>query len=250
MNELYNILELNKKERAVLADLVKVNIPVRSAVLAGNLGLPRQTVCSILTKFVDKGMIVQTDRGGIKYFYTDVRELVKFIDIERGKLLKTRSVLRGDKSYLVKSTEKNRDHVPKVEFYSGATGIQKLFESILDIYKKAKSKRFRGYGINHFAHSKALENYLDYFIRKRAKYSVQTNLFIAKGPDGFNITNESSSFGRSIKRIDSDPQMAGVYIVSNRIYLFSYKDNIGIMIENSTIVSLLKSAFDDHWDRS
>ena len=32
--------------------------------------------------------------------------------------------------------------------------------------------------------------------------------------------------------------------------IFSYQDEVGVMIENEKIFSLLKSAFDDHWQRT
>ncbi len=86
-------------------------------------------------------------------------------------------------------------------------------------------------------------------MKKRASYGVDTHLFIAKGPDGFNIHDEKSAYRRTVKRLDIDQQMAGIYFVANRAYFFSYEDNVGIMIENQSIVSMLKHVFDDHWKR-
>ena len=156
-------------------------------------------------------------------------------------------MLHGGSAYSIKSTAE--PDLPEVNFYSGALGQMKLFEGILEIYKKGKSKKFRGYGINQLSSSKFLDDYLNYFVKKRHSFGVETSLFIGQGKDDFGITNDTNALGRTIKHIDIESQMAGIYYVQDRMYLFSYKDNVGIMIRNKTIVQMLKDIFDDHWNR-
>ncbi|TAK57259.1 hypothetical protein EPO17_02440 [Patescibacteria group bacterium] len=108
--------------------------------------------------------------------------------------------------------------------------------------------KFRGYGINYFYGS--LESFLQNFVKERYGYGVKTNLFIANAPDNFNIVDEKSALGRTVKHLDMEEQKAALYLVANRAYLFSYADNVGVMIENQAIIQLLKDVFDDHWEKS
>jgi len=95
-----------------------------------------------------------------------------------------------------------------------------------------------------------LGDYLYDFVKKRHAYGVKTELFIGKGEDDFMITDgRSSALGRTVKHLNMPPQQAGAYIVGDAVYLFSYRDNVGIKIENAAIVELLKASFDDHWKR-
>ena len=247
MEKILDTLGFNRREREVALCLMNSTKPLKSRDISNVQNMPRQTVYSILLGLAKRGLAIQTDKNGVRYYFSNVRELIRYIDLERDRLQKIKSELKGNESYVLKNS---KDHsLPSVHFYEGSLGLRKLFESILEEYKKGKSKNFRGWGINFFSHSKTLERYLSYMIRKRATYGVKTQLLIAKGPDGFGITDPSKALGRTVKRMDIEPQYAGIYLVANRVYLFSYKDNIGVMIENQSIVGMIKDIFDDHWKR-
>jgi hypothetical protein len=129
-------------------------------------------------------------------------------------------------------------------------GLEYLFRSMLEVYRKKKTQKFRGYGINFLARTQGLEDYIRYFLKERSRLGVTTDLFIAQGPDDFRITNETTKLGRDVKHLAIEEQNAGIYLVGNRVYLFSYKNNVGVMVENKEIVALMKSTFDDHWKKS
>ena len=210
---------------------------------------PRQTVYSILKRFVEDGLVTSTVKGGVRYFMCDYRHVTRFVDSEQSRLRRIRHALDTGLSPAV-ALGTGIAALPSVTYYEGSLGLEHLFENMLEVYKKGKYKRFRGYGINFLAETRGLEDYIRYFLAERAKLGVTTKLFIAEGPDDFRITDESSRLGRDITRLDIDEQNAGIYLVGSRIYLFSFKDNVGVMIENQAIAQFMESAFDDHWERS
>ncbi|MDB5259261.1 MAG: transcriptional regulator TrmB [Candidatus Taylorbacteria bacterium] len=248
MKQILKKIGLSETETSICVALVG-KPPMPSANIASSIGIPRQTAYSILIGLAEKGLVVQTAIRNVKHFHTDKLHLSAYLKNEQERMAKLRKELQGEAASTSERIRPMTGKLPKVEFYDGSMGQERLLESILDIYKRGKSKMFRGYGINYFTHAKGLENYLKYFIQKRASYKVDTRLFIAKGPDGFNIRDEKSAYRRTVKHLDIDPQMAGIYFVANRAYFFSYADNVGIMIENQSIVSMLKHVFDDHWKR-
>jgi predicted DNA-binding transcriptional regulator len=238
---------LYDNERLLVGALLRSKRPLRASEAATAAKLPRQTAYSILANLTHRGLLVETDRNGVKHFYTDMKEIARFIDLERSRLGKVRDSMRLGSGYALKDTP--RSDMPSVQFYEGALGLRKLFESILELHKKGKVKQFRGYGINQFKDSPALREYLSHFVRMRGSYGVKTKLFIGQGADDFKITGEASAQGRSVKHIDIEPQLGAAYFVGDRVYLFSYRDNVGVMIENQAIATMLKDAFDDHWKR-
>jgi hypothetical protein len=246
-NRLISNLNLGNRPAAVLRELLKLNATVTVSELAQHIHFPRQTLLSVLKQLSAVGLVIQTSKNGKLSYFSNYKQLLRYVESEKLRLDEIKAEIEYQKGIQL-PTRTADGQVPRVEFYSGSLALKKLFEDILSLYKQGKNKRFRGYGINYFSDAPELEEYLNYFIKKRASYGVKTDLIVAQGPDGFNIT-PGKEYGRSIKKIYIDPQLAGFYMVANRVYLFSYKDNVGVMIENMAIANLLKDVFDDYWSK-
>lgn len=238
-------LRYSKREVKVALALLELK-SARATVVGKKADEPRQTTYSILKRFVEDGLVTSTTKGNVRYFVCDYRHVTRFVDNEQSRLRRIRHSLDTGLSPAV-ARASNIAALPSVTYYEGSLGLEHLFQNMLEVYKKGKYKRFRGYGINFLAETRGLEDYIRYFLKERAKLGVTTKLFIAQGPDDFRITNESTRLGRDIKRLDIDEQNAGIYLVGNRIYLFSFKDNVGVMIENQAIALFMENAFDNHW---
>lgn len=217
--------------------------PCGASLLARELGFPRQSIYSILQKMLDQGLIEQTAYKSNKIFIADPNQILNFIDNTTKTLNKTKSELE---ELIPKMHEKhNSKSIPKVRYYDQKTGVRRLLENILEQYSKSNIKEFRGYGINRF--KGVVDDFLYEFVKKRFSYGVETKLLIAKEDDDFEITDESNRYGRTIKRMNIKEQEAGLYLVGDRIYLFSYKNNMGMVIEDEAIAKLLTDVFDSHW---
>lgn len=221
----------------------------RASEIAQDVRIPRQTTYSILAKLVHDGLVTPTSGKGVRRFTLDYGQLMHYIEERKDELERIRESLRNGYAPSV-AIQESQSRLPRVAYYEGATGLGHLFESMLEVYRKGKSKKFRGYGINFLASTRGLEDYVRSFLEERGRLGVSADLFIARGPDDFKITNESSRLGRNIKHLDIDEQNAGIYLVGNRVYLFSFKENVGVVVENQAIAEFLKNAFDDHWAKS
>ena len=241
-------LGLKKREVRVMRALMLLK-SARASDIAAECALPRQTAYSILKKLIGHGLVIGSSRGWYRTFSCDYGQLVRFVEGERRKLQRIRDALTSGNS-VPTETERHSSPLPAVTYFEGSLGLKLLFDNILDTYKRGKHKLFRGYGINFFAKTWGLEDYIRYFVKKRFGYGVQTKLIVAKGPDDFRITDESTRYGRAIKHLDTDEQNAGVYLVGSKVYLFSFKDNVGVMVENQSIAQFLEVAFDDHWAKT
>ena len=246
LSEILKKLHLSDKEILVYQTLLVLG-PSNAARIGKEITLPRQTIYSILQRMLDDGTIEQTDRSGVRHFFVDPNNLLTLIEKRKKVLEKTGSDLEKELPKILASQKHNKS-VPRIKYYEGSSGLQTLFENIIEQYKKGAEKVFRGYGVNHLGNTK-IENFLRDFMEKRHQQGVSTKLFIGQGENDFGITHEENRFGREVKNLDIEPQQSGIYIVGDRIYLFSFEDNVGIMIENISMVKLLKNIFDERWGK-
>ncbi len=237
---------LDEKEARIYLATVKVG-PSPLSKIAREAGVLRQTTYSIVSNLVQRGFIEESDRAGVKQFFADPKKLLLLLERQKEAL----ETSKNDVEQLLPEFERIRlsrtTKIPSVRYYSGDEGVQEAFEDILDHYKTGSEKKFRGYGVNTMRD--ILGDYLPEFIRRRGELGVETDLFVAEGDDDFEIT-ETTQYGRKVKRIAMPKQNAGAYVAGKRLYLFSYTDKVGVVIENKAIVDLLTQAFDDHWKKS
>jgi len=245
LGDILKKLNLTDKEALIYQTLLVLG-PSNAARIGKEITLPRQTIYSIIQNLVGQGIVEQSDRSGVKHFFVEPNNLLNLIEKRKKDLEKTGSELEKELPKII-ALQKHRKSVPKIQYYEGASGLQKLFENIIEQYKKGAEKVFRGYGVNHLGKTD-IDDFLRTFMEKRHGQGVITKLFIGKGDDDFGITSEENRYGRNVKQLDIEPQESGIYVVGDRVYLFSFEDNVGIMVENEPIVKMLKAVFDERWD--
>jgi predicted transcriptional regulator len=245
LKTLFKKLGLTEKEIEIYLAINSFG-PCAVSLIAKTAGLPRQTVYSILQKLIQDGFVEQSDKQGVKQFFTNPQRLPIVFEEKTRELIKNKLLIEKAIPELL-AQQKRLVSLPKVVYYEGKVGLKTLLNGIIDLYKQSPTeKEFRGFGVNQLG-STDIEDVLRDFIQRRSALCVATKLLIGNGSDDFEITNESNRYGREVKRLNIPHQQAAAYLVGNRIYLFSYADNVGIMIENQAMVKLLKNVFDAHW---
>ena len=243
--EILSKIGLSKKEVEVYLAMLKIG-PASAAQIAREVGMARQTVYSLLGAMVESGFVEESDRAGVKQFFVDPQHLITLLERRKEAAESQRRIVEKELPKMLALRPK-KVALPKVQYYEGENGLRRLFENILEQYKKGERDIFRGYGINKI-HG-LLSEYIPDFIKERYELGVDTRLFIGRGEDDFGITDTSKAYGRTVKRLDMEAQKAGMYLVGNRLYLFSYEDRVGVMIENETIARLFRATFEDQWER-
>ena len=243
LETVFTELGFSSKELEVYTVLLRIGL-ASAAIVAKEINLPRQTIYTLIRHLVAEGIIEESDKRGVKQFFADPDRLLSYIDRKRKTLEKNQDELKKElpKLFMV---GKRKNAFPKIAYYEGESGLKRLFENILDQYKKGEEEVFRGYGINTI-HG-LLHGYIPDFLQERYELGAETHLFIGRGSDDFAITDHSNALGRTVKRLNMNPQKAGLYIVGQRLYLFSYEDLVGVMIENEAMARLMRAVFDANW---
>lgn len=245
LNILFEELGFNDKEKEVYSILLRLG-PSTSSSVARELKYPRQTVHSILSTLAAGGFLEEGAWKGAKKFIANPEALVSALDL---RIKKTKNLKQKVEELIPTLTvlSKSRRAMPSVTYFEGEYGLKRIFDSILDQYKKGEERVFRGFGVNYFGKT-TIQEILRNFVKERfEKYKVDTRLFIAEGQDDFGISDTREKMGRTIKHINMPPQSSALYSVGDCLYLFSYDDEIGIMIKNESMVTMLNAIFDSYW---
>ncbi len=243
MEYLLEKLGVNKTDTKIYIFLVEVGW-CSVAQIARDINLPRQTVYSGLKQLLSIGIVEQSRTKKSGLFYADPQILISTINKHNIELERAKSTLEKNLPEILLQKKRYTQSYPTITYYEGEKSLQRLFDDILSQFKTKKDTVFRGFGVNTVKDK--LSGYAEKFIKERAKYDVETRLIIGLGPDDFGISG-ADPLGREVKRIPIPSQDAGVYMVANRLYIFSYKNKNGIMIEDESVVKFLREVFDYLW---
>ena len=236
------ILGLSNKEIRIYLSILNNN-PIKTSQIAREVGIPPQSINSILSKLTENGFIEQGNISGVKQYFADYRDLFTLIDKRSQSFSKERKNLEEEMSKYLKLT--NPKNNPRTTYHEGYEGLKRVFEGMLEYWKSGAEKQFRAYGIRKFP--KELEGFLINWIKERHTLGVTSRVIIGKGPKEYTISGKMNEYGRTVKKIDIDPERAAIYIAGDRIYTFSFENKIGVTIEEPAIAELLKNVFDNHW---
>ncbi len=245
MDNILHSLGCNKKEIQVYLTLLKIGLSNISQI-SQETKIPRQSLYYILNSLVNHGLAEQTDIRGIKKFAVNIFELKSLIDHKKSELEANKHKIDNEIIRLMADKSMNSE-LPKVQYYQGQEGLRRLLTNILNTYSKGKYKTFKGYAINEYY--PGMEKFIENFVEQRHKLGITSELFIPRESDIDKLGGQNS-FGRTFKKIDTEYHKAAFYIVGNKIYIFSYKDGVGIMIENTNLANFFRDIFGDHWNKT
>ncbi len=245
INDILKNIGLDTKEIEMYLVMVKLGKSTATQI-SEELGIPRQTVYYIVDRIVSKGVVDQTNENGVKKYVANPYKLEDVVESKQEELVKSKISLEKEIPKLITENKLGLE-LPRVEYYQGREGLERLFSTMLKVHKQTGQKDFVGYGINHFY--PGMEDFLKKFLVQRNELQVQTKLFIAEGGNSDNLDIETDPLGREYRKINIGEQKAGMYLVGDNMFMFSYKDNVGIRIENKAISSLFGAIFKNDWDR-
>lgn len=241
LSKILSPLKLNKKELFVFETLFLLS-EAKASKLAEECSLPRQTVYSIIDKLHRLQLIAESRVGRVKLFRTSSEHIEDALNFQITSFKKSIENFQSEKE-LLKQSKTNNSH-SNLLHYKGKIGIKYLLKHITKLYTSKKAKTFRAYTMSQF--KEGFEDEFEEFIIARSKADTESKIFVPKGTDfrkilGFN------KYKREFKVLDMEDFGSALYIAGKQVYLVSYKDNEGYMIENQNIALFLKEIFDIHW---
>jgi sugar-specific transcriptional regulator TrmB len=208
--------------------------------------MPRNTVRSILDNLVKKGLLVKTNRANTQYYAVEKKENI-IRALKHRKLVINEEIDSqinlienyGDE-LTIRHNAKSR---PKITFYEGEAGLEKVYEDTLqskdDILSWASFDSM----------DDALPKYFKTYFERRAKKKIQIRSIHPDTPKAREKTKNDKVELRNSKLVPADKFnfIPEIQVYNNKVNISSWKEKIGIIIESNEIADALKKIFELSW---
>jgi len=240
-NELIK-LGLNDSERKVYLSCLKQGLS-KASEISEDCGIDRQAVYYTLKLLMQKGMITESIKSGIKY-YSCIDPLLLIPNIKEEQRIKENSLNELAKKY--KELNGISIKKPKVEIYSGLDGFKTAAREMLNV----SDKEVYSYISEKIINFRPI--FLEPYVKQRAEKKLNVKVISEKTPLLLEKSKENKKELREIKYIDSiikgkDYEMA----ISKEKVIFlraTDKDQYGIKIEDEKFAEFQMNIFKLLWE--
>jgi len=234
--------QLTEKESLLFLKVLEMGSQPASAV-ARMTELPRNTVRSILDGLVKKGLMVKTSRANTQYYATEKKvnlvRALKFRKMQTAKEIDEQIALLeeyGDE-LSVHHYAKSR---PRITFYEGYAGLEKVYEDTLT--SKTGLKSWASYDALY----DVMPDYFAAYFKRRAKKGVPMRSIHPESPlsragqaRDKDELRESALIPRD--KFDWGPE---IQMYDDKVNITSWKEKLGIIIESQEIADAMRAIFD------
>jgi len=132
---------------------------------------------------------------------------------------------------------------PKVLFYEGKEGIEKVYEDTL-----TSKEPIRAYANVNEMHQ-ALPNYFPEYYKRRKDKGISIRAIFPINKEGFLRAREDKNEARESALIPADKYYFSpeINIYDNKVMIASWKEKLGIIIESHEIADAMKKVFELSW---
>ncbi len=226
--------------------------PISAGKLAKRLGVARSSLYGFLKRLVDRGLVVESQRGGIKQFVAEHPNKVSKLFDERIEQLQ--SDQERYKQILPELQSKRPDKLltPKLQLFEGADGLRQVLKDML-LYSNMATEAF--WPIQYM-----LDVLGSDFFRYLNKERIKNNLFTRAVWPQNQIVNikehpylgSGGEFKREIRIAPKGVNISmGYWVYGNKVaFISSRKECFGFIIESRELVETLKTQFELLWAQS
>lgn len=210
--------------------------------IARNAGINRTTGYDILGSLVEKGLVTISGHAPKQEYVAESPEqLKKYLKNETEKAQDRLKEIVGIIPEL--ASIHNVYGKPKVMFYEGKEGLEKVYEDTL-----TSSETIRGYANVEDMH-RALPNYFPNYYKRRAEKGIAVRAILSKNKFAEQRAKYNKEEMREAVFVSSDKYYFSpeINIYDNKIMIASWREKLGIIIESKEIAEAMKSIFELAW---
>jgi sugar-specific transcriptional regulator TrmB len=132
---------------------------------------------------------------------------------------------------------------PKVFFYEGEEGLEKVYEDTLTSHEP-----IRGYATVDDMH-KGLKNYFPEYYKRRTKAGISIRAITPKTEIGIERQSHDKEEMREMALVPADKYYFSpeINIYDNKVMIASWREKLGIIIESSEIADAMKKIYELAW---
>ncbi len=214
--------------------------------IARRAHIVRTTVYDILGSLFDKDLVTLTGREPKQeYVALSPDQLNLYIEKE---LEKKQNDLHEVKNSLVPQLKSihNVKNRPKVMFYEGREGLQKVYEDTLTSHEEIRA--FATYDDME----KALPGYFPKYFYRRAEKGIPIRAIFPFTQAGIDLSTYDEEQKRQTAMVPTDKYYFSpeINIYDNKVMIASWKEKLGITIESEEIADAMKKVFELAWSEA
>jgi sugar-specific transcriptional regulator TrmB len=205
--------------------------------------MPRNTVRSILDNLVKKGLMVKTSRANTQYYATENKDnlirLLKFKRLRQEEEVNKQIDLL--ERYGEELSARHWAHGrPRITFYEGLSGLEKVYEDTLTAKETLKS------WASYDECLAAMPAYFQTYFKRRAKMKIPMKSIHPDTPVARKAQKRDGEELRESALVPTDvfnlrPE---IQIYNNKVNIASWREKLGIIIESQEIAEALTAIFD------
>ncbi len=240
--DLLKSFQLTNKEMKIFMKVLELGSQPASQI-SRICEMPRNTVRSILDGLVKKGLMVKTRRANTQYYATEKKEnLLRALKFKKVRLQdeidNQISLLESYGDELsARHWAKSR---PRITFYEGITGLEKVYEDTLTAKTGLKSWASTDEMLD------AMPVYFQTYFKRRAEKdipmrSIHPDTQSARAMVSRNAVELRESVLVPAEKFHWTPE---VQVYNNKVNIASWKEKLGIIIESEEIADAVRTFFD------
>jgi sugar-specific transcriptional regulator TrmB len=203
----------------------------------------RTTVYEILSSLFNKGLVTLSGREPKQEYVAESPDrLQEYISKQ---LEKKQKDLKQAETILIPQLKSihNLDNRPKVMFYEGVEGIEKVYEDTL-----TSTESIRAYASVGDMHA-GLPGYFPEYYKRRTEKGIAIRAIVPKTGAGLERKNFDKEEMRETMLVPKDifnfhPE---INIYDNKVMIASWREKLGIIIESSEVADAMKKIYELAW---
>jgi sugar-specific transcriptional regulator TrmB len=247
IDQITDIFRLEKKETEVFLRLYELG-PQPASVIAKNTGIQRNSTRFILDNLVAMGIATKSAKANTQIYEVESKEnIIRTLEIQKANMLKeidTKIQVINKVGDELDNRFKSKN-VPKVKFYEGVAGIEKVYEDTLSARGEIRS--WASFDGMH----EGLPSYFNTYYKRRAGNNVAIRSIHPDTEFAKQKTKNDSKELRKSKLVDAKKYnwVPEIQVYDDKINIVSWNEKIGIIIESEGIAEALKTIFEISWDQ-
>ncbi len=244
INKIISKLDLNKNQSKVYLTLLQMGSGSIQEV-SKKSRIKRTSAYSILDGLIQKGLVVLSQKGAHREYVVENPKKIaniidkKILDLEKDKedFLEIIPELASIYNSKAKKT--------KIKYYEGVEGLKLLFEETLQLNK---GEEILAYSSAESIHE-YFQEYVPFYLSQRVKKRIAQRCIAENSPTARKHKENDQAELRITRLVDKDryPFSNEINIFGNKIFIASYKDLLGVLIESEDIAKTQRAIFELAW---
>jgi len=249
LDEILNIFNLRPLEKEVFRVCLESGM-VGATLLAQKTGISRTSIYDILESLLKTGLILESQKNGIKVFKAQKPEIIELlIDEKQGEISTAKTALAIFKNEYYSN---NKSFKPRLQIFEGREELRQMMKDML-LYRDITA--YVLWPVEKIIKLLGSDFYRE-FHRKRAERNIQIKVIWpraqAKIKSNYDFLKDDLQLKREIRIAPKDINFSlGYAIYANTVrFISSQKENYGFLIESHEMAEIMRQQFEIIWEAS